>query len=144
MRRVGLVLDPCFERHETGPGHPERSERIATLRDRLQRSDVVSNCVRMDVEDATDEMLVAVHDREYLAHVARVCESGEQFLDSLDTAVCPESEKVARMAAGSLAALCRRVAEGDLGCAVMCFTSHTPEGVSRFTGFLYRRQSCPA
>ena len=26
---VGLVMDPCFEEHLTGPGHPERPERLA-------------------------------------------------------------------------------------------------------------------
>ena len=39
---------------------------------------------------------------------------GERLLDSMDTAICPESARVARLAVGSLVALCRRTVRGEL------------------------------
>ena len=36
MKPVGLVMDPCFEEHLTGPGHPERPERLAAVRAALE------------------------------------------------------------------------------------------------------------
>ena len=31
MRRIGLVLDPVFEEHDTGRGHPESAARLARI-----------------------------------------------------------------------------------------------------------------
>jgi acetoin utilization deacetylase AcuC-like enzyme len=46
--------------------------------------------------------------------VTDACAAGRRLLDSMDTAICPASERVARLAAGSTVALARRVLRGDL------------------------------
>ena len=38
MRRVGFFFHPSFLQHETGPGHPERPERLEAIRERLRSS----------------------------------------------------------------------------------------------------------
>jgi acetoin utilization deacetylase AcuC-like enzyme len=63
---------------------------------------------------AGDDLLELVHDPAYIAHADSVCASGGGILDSGDTAVSTESAKISRLAAGSVAALCRMVAEGEL------------------------------
>jgi acetoin utilization deacetylase AcuC-like enzyme len=113
MKRAGLIVDPIFEEHDTGPSHPERPARAATLRTLLER-DWLGRCESHPLVAATDEQLHRVHDPAYVESVREICESGGMVLDSMDTAVCRASEKIARLAAGSLASLCVAVAEGRL------------------------------
>ncbi|HXV75976.1 MAG TPA: histone deacetylase [Candidatus Polarisedimenticolaceae bacterium] len=111
---VGLILDPVFERHETGPGHPERSARLVAIREAIERDALDCRAERVALESADDRLLELVHDAAHLRRVHEACESGEPTLDSMDTAICADSDRVARLAAGSLVALCRRVARGEL------------------------------
>jgi acetoin utilization deacetylase AcuC-like enzyme len=113
MRRIGLVLDPVFEAHDTGPGHPERPQRLARVRDALEGG-LAARCVRVPVVEATLEMLHRVHDPAHVRRVDHACTSGVTLLDSMDTAICPDSARVARLAAGSLSGLAREVAAGHL------------------------------
>jgi acetoin utilization deacetylase AcuC-like enzyme len=114
MRRVGLVLDPVFERHDTGPGHVERPARLARLREHFEASGLAARCVRVPVEEAGDEHLARVHDVDHIGRVEEACASGARLIDSMDTAIGRESARIARLAAGSVAALCRDVAAGRL------------------------------
>jgi acetoin utilization deacetylase AcuC-like enzyme len=70
--------------------------------------------VDFPLSEADDPILLRVHDAEYLDRVRRACEGGCHHLDSMDTAICAESERVARIAAGSVAALASAVASGEL------------------------------
>ncbi|MCP3980061.1 MAG: histone deacetylase [bacterium] len=127
-QQVGLILDPCFERHDTGPGHPERPERLRTIREALEQG-LADRCRRLPLESADDELIALVHDREHIRRVDDACSSGATFIDSMDTAICPESAGLARLAAGSLTALCREVAAGRLarGFAAMRPPGHHAE-----------------
>src|SRR6185295_759289 len=97
---VGLVLDPGFEAHRTGPGHPERPERTAAVRARLEGDGLAARCFAIAPEPAGDEVLTLVHDPDHVARVSEACRKGAHFLDSMDTAISPESDGVARLAAG--------------------------------------------
>jgi acetoin utilization deacetylase AcuC-like enzyme len=109
---IGLVLDSCFERHLTGPGHPERPRRLARLRDALHGCGLAARCEIVPPQAADDALLCGVHDADHVRRVARACREGAGIVDSMDTVVCAESETVARQAAGSVAALCRGVIAG--------------------------------
>ena len=129
MRRIGLVADPVFERHDTGPGHPERPARTAGIRAALDAAGLTARCVAIAPVAADDAMLVRVHDAEHVRRVDQAVASGARLLDSMDTAIGPESATVARLAAGSVAALAREVAEGRLdgGFAVVRPPGHHAE-----------------
>jgi acetoin utilization deacetylase AcuC-like enzyme len=129
LKRLGLVLDPVFERHDTGPGHPERPARLARVRDVLESRGTAAKCVRIPISPATDDALLRVHDIGHLRRIAAACASGERFIDSMDTAIGKESERVARLAAGSLVALCVEVAASRLdgGLAVIRPPGHHAE-----------------
>ncbi len=114
MKSVGLIVDPRFEEHDTGPSHPERPARLARVRRALDDSGLRRRSVVLQPVAATDEQLCSVHDADYVRRVAEACRSGQSVLDSMDTAICPASEHVARLAAGSVAALCSDVAQGVL------------------------------
>ncbi len=113
-RPVGLVLDPLFERHDTGPGHPEHAGRLRRVREALTDSGLADRCTRVEPRRASDVDLERAHDRAYIAAVERACAAGERQLDSMDTSVCPESAEIARHAAGALCGLCDAVATGEL------------------------------
>jgi acetoin utilization deacetylase AcuC-like enzyme len=129
MRRIGLVLDAVFEGHDTGRGHPERAERVSRIRARLETSGLSARCVRVPVARADDETLARVHDPAHVRRVHDACASGERLIDSMDTAISPASDEVARLAAGSLCLLAREVAEGRLdgGLAVVRPPGHHAE-----------------
>ena len=114
MRRVGLVLDPVFEDHDTGPGHPETSQRVARIREVLESRGLAARCVRVAPAPATDAELTRVHDPEHVRRMDAACASGDRVVDSMDTAIGRESARIARLAAGSVLALSREVAAGRI------------------------------
>lgn len=113
MPEVGLVVDPAFEEHDTGPGHPERPARARRVRERLDASGLASRCARSPLRSAPDDLLGLVHDAEHIRRVGEACARGDRLVDSMDTAVGEASDRVARLAAGSLAALALGAARGD-------------------------------
>jgi acetoin utilization deacetylase AcuC-like enzyme len=114
MRRFGLVVDPVFEEHETGPGHPERPERLRAVRSALSEAGLLRDAVVVPPVAANDAMLERAHAPEHVRNVEAACERGERWLDAMDTAISPPSARVARLAAGTVTELARRVARGDL------------------------------
>jgi acetoin utilization deacetylase AcuC-like enzyme len=129
MRRIGLVLDPVFERHDTRAGHPERAARVARIREELSRLGLVRRCINVAPQPAVDEMLLRVHDAGHIRRVEAACAAGESFLDSMDTAIGPESARIATLAAGSVVALAAAVASGglDAGLAIVRPPGHHAE-----------------
>ena len=114
MMKVGLVCDPCFEEHNTGPGHPEMPARLARLREELEQSGLRERCLEIRPVAVEDGMLLRVHDAGHVERVRTACAAGSRFLDSMDTVISAESERVARLAAGSAVELARAVAAGEL------------------------------
>jgi len=111
---VGLVSDPCFEDHDTGPGHPERPERLRRIRTAILEAGLAQRCRAVELRSADDALLAAVHDEAHVRRVDEACAAGERLIDAMDTAICPESARIARLAAGSLASLCGQVARREL------------------------------
>jgi acetoin utilization deacetylase AcuC-like enzyme len=139
-------MDERFARHDTGPHHPERPERTESVRARIEQSGLAARTVAFEVEPASDEMLEAVHDPSYVRHVARACAAGEPVLDSMDTAIGPDSERIARLAAGSVAALALAVADGrlDAGFAAVRPPGHHAERAKAMGFCLYNNVAVAA
>jgi acetoin utilization deacetylase AcuC-like enzyme len=114
MRRIGLVCDPVFELHDTGVGHPESPARIARIREVLKARRLDSRCLPSPLAIATDDMLLRVHEAAHIRRVEEACAAGERLIDSMDTAIGPESARVARLAAGSVASMAADVAASRL------------------------------
>ena len=125
MRRVGLLLDPRFENHDTGPGHPERPERLRAIRRRFDERGIPARCAPLETIPVDDGLLRRVHDPAHVDRVDAASASGARLLDSMDTTISPESAPLARLAAGSLVGACREVREGRLDAA---FLASRPPG----------------
>jgi acetoin utilization deacetylase AcuC-like enzyme len=114
MKPLGLVLDRVFEGHETGPGHPERPARLRAVCQATAPFRAGDAVRLVELESADDGLLELAHDAGHVARVEEACRRGETSIDSMDTAICRESASIARLAAGSVVALCRGVARGKL------------------------------
>ena len=98
--QTGLATDSLFSRHLTGPGHPERPERLAAILNRIKDLELTEVAPR----DATPAELEAVHDPSYVAWVRDQIEAGAQRFDA-DTTVSRDSYAAAVRAVGAALAL---------------------------------------
>ncbi|RJP34316.1 MAG: histone deacetylase [Phycisphaerales bacterium] len=133
MSGTGLILDPVFKTHDTGPHHPERPARIDAIIEALTTAGLVDRCVRLAAAAADPEELLANHDRAYLERLHRYCVAGESHIDCADSAICPRSYDIALLAAGGVLDATERVASGELTnafCAVRPPGHHAERHVS--------------
>ena len=93
-----IVSSPKFEQHVTPPGHPERPERAHTF-DAVASRWAASGGVVLSPRSAMLDELATVHDVSYLEQIAGL-EGRPAMLDA-DTFVSPDSNEVARLAAGA-------------------------------------------
>jgi acetoin utilization deacetylase AcuC-like enzyme len=95
-----LVSHPACEMHDTGPGHPERSERLRAIRRAVDASGLADLVEATDVQPVAPDILDSVHLRSYTARLGDLAERGGGWLDP-DTAVGPQSVRAAAVAAGA-------------------------------------------
>ncbi len=114
MSQFGLLIDPVFARHETGPGHPERPARIETLLRAFEQVGLLEKAVRIDPVEIDESLLTEVHEAGYVRRLREACAAGRQWIDTPDSRICPESERIARLAAGGVVEAARRVGRGEL------------------------------
>ena len=110
--KVGLYDDPVFLEHDSGAGHPERPERLAALRDGLQREGLEARLELVVPRDATREELLRVHTPPHVAAVAATAGRTHRF--DPDTQAGPHSYAAALKAAGAVTDAVDRVLDGRL------------------------------
>lgn len=100
MARTGLAQDERFQHHRTGPGHPERPERLVAIENALRERGLASACRPVAITPVDMEHVRTLHDDAYLRRLHDACEQGRPFIDVIDCAICPESFEIARLATG--------------------------------------------
>jgi len=108
--QTGIVIDPRYQAHDTGGGHPERPERLGVLQPVL---DARADVVRVDARLASVEELALAHDEAHIAAVARTAGRAGLSFDA-DTPVSAASYDTARLASGGVLALLDEVVAGRL------------------------------
>lgn len=119
MKPIGVHYDPCYERHDTGPGHPESAARYRVLLEALEK--LPPDIVRLPGRKATVAEVLLAHAPHYHDLVYRDVISCADLLRTGDTAICEESYDVALEATGAVIDACYAVMRGDLSrafCAV--------------------------
>jgi len=112
-----LITDPIYEKHLTGPGHPESPMRYVSILDALNSLGVEEIRPR----DATENDILLCHTPEYLNTVISDVQKCAEFgitdgsccLSTGDAQICPESYKIALRAAGALLTGTDKVMEGE-------------------------------
>jgi acetoin utilization deacetylase AcuC-like enzyme len=111
---TGLLCDPAYRLHDTGAFHPEKPARMDAVLQGLHLAGLLPFCRLIPPRPATDEELLRVHSPAYLAQVQADVESGRYELSTGDTAIGPESERIARLAAGGVLAAVEAVLAGQV------------------------------
>ncbi len=114
MTQTGLVLDSRFRDHLTGPNHPERPERVVAIEAELMKRGLVEKCRPIHATPIELRLVERIHAREYIDRVDLACSQGRSFIDVPDSAICPASFEIARMAAGAAINAVDRVMAGEL------------------------------
>ncbi len=132
--RVAFYDDPAYREHDSGPGHPERPERLEAFVGGLRKEGLLERLIGRPARPATSAELRRVHTEE---HVARVAASeGRTVRFDPDTQAGPHSYAAAVLAAGALADAVDRVQKGEIEralCAVRPPGHHATAG--RAMGF---------
>jgi acetoin utilization deacetylase AcuC-like enzyme len=114
-KTVGVHYDPCYERHDTGPGHPESAERYRVLEAAL--ATLPPEFVRLPRRRALVSEVLLAHDHNYHDLVYRDVETFADRLRTGDTAICEESYDVALEATGAVLEAVDSVMRGDVSSA---------------------------
>src|SRR5262245_29304853 len=93
-----LIHSPRFADHLTPPGHPERPERAEAMNAVVQRFRAGGGRV-IEPRSATDEDLRRVHSAEHVQAISAT--RGRAVMLDPDTFTSPDSEEIARLAAGA-------------------------------------------
>jgi len=122
---IAIVHHPVFEKHDTGPGHPETPERYATVMAALRAdSELWSGVVEIEADEARRSEIQSCHSPQHYKHVERVVNEGTGYLDG-DTTVSVYSLEAALRGAG---AACRAVDALMEGEASTAFVPVRPPG----------------
>ena len=123
---VAFSADELYLAHQPpgGAPHPERPARLAAILDRLEAAGLLARMERLPQRDASDEELLAVHDRAVLETVEAHHAAGGGWIDA-DTFVGESSPAAARRAAGAALAATGAVLGGS---ARSAFVAARPPG----------------
>lgn len=116
---IGVHYDPCYERHDTGPGHPESTQRYRVLEAAL--ATLPDDFIRLPGRVALVSEILLAHEHFYHDVVYRDTETFADVLRTGDTAICEDSYDVAREATGAVLQAVDAVMRGDVSrafCAV--------------------------
>ena len=123
--RTAIVHHPVFEKHDTGPGHPEKPERYSTVMNALRGDENLwPRLLEIEATEAARGYIQACHTPQHFKHVEEVVREGRGYLDS-DTIVSPHSLDAALHAAG---APCQAIDAIMSGAARNAFVPVRPPG----------------
>jgi acetoin utilization deacetylase AcuC-like enzyme len=112
---TALITHPSCRRHDMGPAHPERPQRLDVITDMLMTLRLLDLLAHHDAPRATRAQLLRTHTPGYLDWLeAIVPESGYRDID-LDTRMTPKTPEAALRAAGSAILATELVLEGEVG-----------------------------
>ncbi|HUT34001.1 MAG TPA: SUMF1/EgtB/PvdO family nonheme iron enzyme [Planctomycetota bacterium] len=109
---TGFLYGDIYLQHKTGPGHPDRPERLTAMVERLKEKGLLEQLVPIQPAPAAIEWITTVHSEQYVERLKKGCEEGVPFMDTRDSPVCKETFEVARNAVGGVLAAADAVMAG--------------------------------
>jgi acetoin utilization deacetylase AcuC-like enzyme len=100
--KTGFLYGDVYLKHETGPNHPERPERLTAIVARLEQKGLLNELVALKPVPASTDWLRTVHTVAYIERVKKECEGGTGYVDSPDAPASVESYQVALNAVGGV------------------------------------------
>ena len=97
---TALVYDAAYLKHETGH-HPENPERLRVIISALQQDEALwTRLNHLASRQVSDDDIMRCHSYRHIDQIRSLCDRGVPFVD-LDTAICPHSFEIAKLAAGA-------------------------------------------
>jgi acetoin utilization deacetylase AcuC-like enzyme len=130
---TALIYDERFLEHKTGRGHPERPDRLRAIMEGLETAGLLSKLSRPGFGKADLELIQRLHTPGYVQHCFEDCRNKLPFIDTPDSAVCPESADIAQLAVGGVVEAVDLVMAGKIDnafCAVRPPGHHAETGLS--------------
>jgi acetoin utilization deacetylase AcuC-like enzyme len=111
---TAIVHHPIYEKHDTGPGHPETPSRYRVVIDALQQdTELWSSLREITPEKASQGVIQAAHTKEHFNRVEGAFENGLDRLD-MDTTISMQSFDASMFAVGGAIAAVDAVMAGDV------------------------------
>jgi len=121
MSRCGLLYDPVFLDHHTGPGHPECPDRVAFAYQAIEKAGLVDKSVFLKPQTCQTEALERVHSKSYLSQAEKDIKQGASQLSAGDTSISKDSWEVAQQATGGIVGALDQIMSGSIDRA-FCLT----------------------
>lgn len=110
---TAIVHHPIYEKHDTGPGHPEMPERYRVVVDALRTDERLWNTLNeITPEKASQGVVQAAHTKEHFKRVEGAFANGLDRLDA-DTTISMQSFDASLFAAGGAIAAVDAVMQGE-------------------------------
>lgn len=111
---TGILLDELYQKHDTGPGHPEQPDRIRVVMETLKKSGVLEKSSRLTPREAEVDELCLCHPKSYVELVRKEVAEGLEVLSTGDTPISSASYEVASRAVGGVLNAVDEVMTGKL------------------------------
>ncbi len=115
---------PELDRHETGPRHPERPERVPAALEGIRQAGLADAAVHLPPRAVTRDELERVHTPSYLQMLENFCARGGGNLDADTVASSGSWETALRAVGGALSAVDALTKENQ----GVAFVAHRPPG----------------
>ena len=109
-QKTGFAYHSDYLNHDTGPGHPERPDRLRASLAALQQSDVWEQLHHIEPTPASVAQIAYAHNPAYSEHIRLHCE--REIPLTYDTTVCHESFDIALLSTGGVLRAADAVATG--------------------------------
>lgn len=113
MTKTAFLSGDIYIAHDTGWGHPECPDRLKHIYQKVKSSSYYKALLKVEPCDALYNAIEEIHPASYIERVKRDIESGDQYLDSMDTVICRDSFNIALKAVGGSLALCDKIMKGE-------------------------------
>jgi acetoin utilization deacetylase AcuC-like enzyme len=123
--KTGFVYDGLYLEHQTTPGHPESPARLTAILDKLKTDGVYAQLTPLTPKAASLERIQTIHTPKYVERVRTRCETGEEYLDSMDVPISRKSYAAALLAAGGVLRAVDAVMGGEV---INAFCAIRPPG----------------
>ena len=107
-QKTAFIYHPDYLNHNTGPGHPERPDRLRASLAALQQSDIWDQLHPIDPTPATVDQIAYAHNHGYGEHIRQSCEA--EIPLTYDTIVGHESYDIALLSTGGVLSAAEAVA----------------------------------